>query len=56
MKKDRSFTFFYDAKTRKAMDLLMSKSINLADLCRKSIESYAEQIEAIERQRWDPQI
>ena len=49
MKKDKSFTFFYDLKTRKAMDILKSKSINLGDFCRKSIESYAKQIEANEK-------
>jgi hypothetical protein len=56
MKKDRSFTFFYDSKTREAMDILMSKSINLGDFCRKSIESFAEQIEEAEGQRRDSKI
>jgi hypothetical protein len=37
-------TITYDEKTRDAIKLLKSKSINLADFCRKSIESYAEQI------------
>jgi hypothetical protein len=46
MKKVYMFTFTYDCKTREAINTLKRKSINLADFCRKSIESYAEQIEA----------
>ncbi len=51
MKKTYMFTFTYDYKTREAINILKRKSINLADFCRKSIESFAEQIKATERQR-----
>ena len=52
MKKAYMFTFTYDYKTREAINILKRKSINLADFCRKSIESFAEQIKATEKQRW----
>ncbi|MHC4183488.1 MAG: hypothetical protein ACYSR0_09075 [Planctomycetota bacterium] len=51
MKKIYMFTFTYDCKTREAIRILKQKSVNLADFCRKSIESYAEQIEAHEKHR-----
>ena len=56
MKKPYMFTFTYDYKTRKAINILKRKSINIADFCRKSVESYAKQIEAIENQNWDSKV
>jgi hypothetical protein len=48
-KRPYSLTFTYDEKTRDAMEILMSRSINLADFCRRSILSFAEQIKATEK-------
>lgn len=44
------FTFVYNDKLRHSMEILKGKSINLADFCRKSIESFANQIEETEKQ------
>ena len=50
MKKAYMFTFTYDHKTLEAINILKRKSINLADFCRKSIESFAEELKTTEDQ------